>query len=204
VGYKSEFIKRYFLDYARLNCSFTVQLATGDVMRNGGCRDDWTVHLVDTGLHTVTGGRIKRLASLLGRDTFMLTYGDGVSDIDLKELLAFHRRHGMLATVTAVRPPARFGGLIFDGDRVAQFTEKPQIGEGWINGGFFVLEPEVLEYIKGDQTHWEVEPLERLARDGQLMAFRHENFWQCVDHLRDLRLLQSLWDSGEAPWKIWE
>jgi glucose-1-phosphate cytidylyltransferase len=134
----------------------------------------------------------------------MMTYGDGVSNVNLGELLKFHRSHGKLATVTAVRPPARFGGLEFEGDRVARFSEKPQTGEGWINGGFFVLEPKVLDYIDGDATHWEREPLERLAAEGQLMAFRHEDFWQCMDTLRDKRILESLWESGQAPWKVWK
>ena len=207
LGYKGETIKRYFVDYALLNSSFTVQLGSGDVMRRGLCAEDWTVHLVDTGLHTNTGGRIKRLADQIGRDTFMLTYGDGVANVDLKELLVFHRRHGKLATVTAVRPPARFGGLDLSSSvndcRVRNFTEKPQIGEGWINGGFFVLEPSVLNYIESDETSWQAEPMERLAREGQLMAYRHAGFWQCMDTYRDLKLLESLWSSGEAPWKVW-
>jgi len=207
LGYKGEVIKRYFVDYARLNSSFTVQLGSGDVMRRGLCAEDWTVHLADTGLHTNTGGRIKRLAEFIGRDTFMLTYGDGVCNVNINELTAFHRRHGKLATVTAVRPPARFGGLDLAEDandaRVQNFTEKPQIGEGWINGGFFVLEPKVLDYIAGDDTSWQAEPLERLAQEGQLMAYRHDGFWQCMDTVRDLKLLESLWASGKAPWKIW-
>jgi glucose-1-phosphate cytidylyltransferase len=152
---------------------------------------------------TATGGRLKRLAGHLGDGTFMLTYGDGVADVPCRELLDFHRSHGRLATVTAVRPPARFGGLAFDGDLVSEFIEKPQIGEGWINGGFFVLEPGVLDYIDGDDIVWEREPLERLAEDGQLAAYRHEGFWQCVDTLRDLRYLEELWRSGHAPWKLW-
>ena len=204
LGYKGDVIKRYFLDYARLNSSFTVHLGSGDVLRQRACPEDWTVHLVDTGIQTITGGRVKRMRSLIGRETFMMTYGDGVCNIHLAKLLDFHQRHGKLATVTAVRPPARFGGLIFDGDRVTQFTEKPQAGEGWINGGFFVLEPGVLEYIAGDETHFEREPLENLASDGELMAYRHDDFWQCVDTLRDLRLLENLWATGKAPWKMWE
>jgi len=203
LGYKGESIKRYFLDYARLNSSFTVQFPSGDVLRHASCQDDWTLHLMDTGLHTITGGRIKRLTPLIGHDAFMMTYGDGVSNVDLTKLLAFHREHKKLATVTAVRPPARFGGLVFNGDAVVKFTEKPQAGEGWINGGFFVLEPAVLDYIEGDETHWEGEPLERLAAEGQLVAYRHDDFWQCMDTLRDVRLLESLWTSGNAPWKVW-
>jgi glucose-1-phosphate cytidylyltransferase len=207
LGFKGEVIKRYFVDYALLNSSFTVQLGSGDVLRQGMCTDDWTVHLADTGLHTGTGGRIKRLANSIGRDTFMLTYGDGLANVCMRELLTYHRSHGRLATVTAVRPPARFGGLdITDdvrGPRVRRFTEKPQIGEGWINGGFFVLEPGVMEFIDGDDTCWEAQPLERLAQDGQLMAYRHDGFWQCMDTVRDRRLLEQLWNAGEAPWKVW-
>ncbi|MDQ3819390.1 MAG: sugar phosphate nucleotidyltransferase, partial [Acidobacteriota bacterium] len=155
-------------------------------------------------LLTETGGRVKRIARFIGRETFMLTYGDAVSDLDINALLTFHRGHGRLATVAAARPPARFGGMVFDGNRVVSFEEKPQIGEGWINGGFFVLEPGVAEYIAGDDTAFEREPLERLAEDGQLMAFQHEGFWQCMDTLRDVRLLEGLWQSGRAQWKIWK
>ncbi len=202
LGYKSEVIKRYVLDYYHLQSQLTVSLRSGAVEVHDGGREDWTVHLVDTGLDTQTGGRVKRLARWLGDGPFMLTYGDGVSDVNVADLLAFHRKHGKLATVTAVRPPARFGGLVFDGDLVREFTEKPQVGEGWINGGFFVMEPGVLDYIQGDQTYLEREPLERLAKDGQLVAFRHDGFWQCMDTLRDLKLLESLWESGRAPWKV--
>jgi glucose-1-phosphate cytidylyltransferase len=162
------------------------------------------VELIDTGVATLTGGRIKRLAPYVDNETFMLTWGDGVSDVDLKELLAFHKSHGKLATLTAVRPPARFGHLVFEGENVTQFSEKPQTMEGWINGAFFVLEPGVFEYIDGDDTQWEREPMERLAADGQLMAYRHTSFWQCMDTLRDKRLLEELWQSGNAPWKIWK
>jgi glucose-1-phosphate cytidylyltransferase len=204
LGYRGDSIKRYFLDYARLNSNLTVDLRSGDVMRSQTCSEDWTVHLVDTGLHTMTGGRMKSLAPLIGRETFLMTYGDGVCGMDLTKLVAFHRSHGKLATVTAVRPPARFGGLEFDGDRVVKFSEKSQVGEGWINGGYFVLEPSVFDAIDSDDTYWEREPLERLAKAGQLMAYRHDGFWQCMDTLRDLRLLESLWASGAAPWRIWE
>ena len=204
LGYKGEEIKRYFLDYYTLSSSMTINLSNGDVqVHNKGC-EDWTVHLADTGLHTLTGGRVKRLEPWLKEETFMVTYGDGVSDIDLHDLLHFHRSHGRLATVTAVRPPARFGGLIFDGDLVAEFTEKPQIGEGWINGGFLVFEPGVFDYLEGDNTSLEADTLERLAADGQLAAYRHDRFWQCMDTLRDVRLLESLWQDGNAPWKVWE
>lgn len=204
LGYKGEVIKNYFLNYYYLRNSITIDLGTGRLEVHDAGREDWTVHLVDTGLPTETGGRIKRMAPWIGKDTFMLTYGDGVANVSARKLLEFHRSHGKLATVTAVRPAARFGGLNFDGDLVAKFVEKPQIGEGWINGGFFVLEPGVLDYIEGDETILEREPLERLAEEGQLVAYRHEDFWQCVDTLRDVRLLESLWQSGSVPWKMWE
>jgi len=202
LGYRADVVKRYFLDYYRLRSDLTVT-GDGSVEVHDGERDNWRIHLVDTGIETQTGGRIARLAPHLRDTTFMLTYGDGVADVDVRELLEFHRSHGKLATVTAVRPPARFGGLVFDGDLVAEFTEKPQIGEGWINGGFFVLEPAVLDYIDGDAAIWERDPLERLAREGQLAAYRHEGFWQPMDTLRDVRLLQSLWDAGDVPWRVW-
>lgn len=204
LGYKGEVIKRYFLDYYTLNGSMTINLSNGSVdVREKEC-EDWTVHLMDTGLHALTGGRIKRLESWLKDDTFMVTYGDGVSNINLQELLKFHRSHGRLGTVSAVRPPARFGGLIFEGDLVARFTEKPQAGEGWINGGFLVLEPEIFKYLKGDSSSLESDLLEQLAADGQLAAYRHDDFWQCMDTLRDVRLLENLWQSGKSPWKVWE
>jgi glucose-1-phosphate cytidylyltransferase len=203
AGYKSELIKRYFLDYASLNGNMTVQLSTGAVERHDREADAWTVHIIDTGIDTQTGGRLKRLEPWLGESTFMLTYGDGVCDIDLSELLAFHRAHRCTATVTAVRPPARFGGLVFDNGLVTEFTEKPQIGEGWINGGFMVVEPSIFEYLRGDESILESDALERLAQDRQLAAYRHERFWQCMDTLRDKRLLESLWNSGQAPWKRW-
>lgn len=204
LGYKSEVIKRYFLDYYSLNGSMSINLSSGEVKTHAKESEDWTVHLIDTGLHTYTGGRVKRLERWLEGGTFMVTYGDGVSDIDLADLLRFHRAHGRIATVTAVRPPARFGGLIFDGDLVTDFTEKPQIGEGWINGGFLVLEPEVFNYLSGDQSSLEADALEKLAADKQLCAYRHDRFWQCMDTMRDMRLLESLWQSGEVPWKVWE
>jgi glucose-1-phosphate cytidylyltransferase len=204
LGYKGEFIKRYFAEYFLQDHDLTIDLATGQTVFDGGAsRFDWRVHLIDTGQDTMTGGRIKRLQSHIGNETFMLTWGDGVSDVDLHRLLAFHRSHGRLATMTAVRPPARFGHLEFVGDRVAKFSEKPQTAEGWINGAFFVLEPKVFDYIAGDATQWEREPLERLAEDEQLMAWRHDGFWQCMDTLRDKILLQKLWEKG-APWRIWD
>ena len=203
LGYRAEVVKRYFLDYYRLRNDLTIT-GDGKVEVHDGSPEDWRIDLVDTGIETQTGGRIKRLADRLREGTFMLTYGDGVADVPCADLLEFHRSHGKLATVTAVRPPARFGGLMFDGDLVSDFVEKPQIGEGWINGGFFVLEPGVLDYIDGDDTIWERDPLERLAQEGQLAAFRHEGFWQPMDTLRDVRLLRTLWDSGDTPWKVWE
>lgn len=203
LGYKGEVIKRFFLDYPHINSSFTVRLDSGHISQYQPCREDWTVHLIDTGMHTITGGRIKRLGSLIGNETFMMTYGDGLANVNLRELLEFHRAHGKLATVTAVRPPARYGALVFRNDRVVRFSEKPLNGEGWVNGGFFVLEPNVMEYIEGDETHWEREPLDRLAAEGSLMAFHHECFWQSMDTLRDVRLLENLWANGAPPWKVW-
>jgi glucose-1-phosphate cytidylyltransferase len=205
LGYKAEVVKTYFLNYHYLRNDISVNLKNGEVQihkqRN---HNDWLVHLVDTGLHTETGGRLKRLTSLIGSEPFFLTYGDGVANVNLTEQLAFHHSHGKLATVTAVRPPARFGGLELDGNRVTQFAEKPQVGEGWINGGFFILDPLVLDYIEGDATLWERGPMEQLAREGQLQAYRHPGFWQCMDTLRDVRYLDSLWNEGNAPWKVWE
>jgi glucose-1-phosphate cytidylyltransferase len=203
VGYKGELIKHYFVDYARLDGSMTVDVARGHVDQHEREADEWIVHLVETGQDTQTGGRIKRLEPWIGDETFMVTYGDGVADVDLKELLRFHRRHGRIATVTAVRPPARFGGLVFEGDLVAEFTEKPQIGEGWINGGFLVFEPAIFDYLHDDRTVLEADALEQLAEERQLVAYKHERFWQCMDTLRDKRLLEALWASGEAPWKLW-
>jgi glucose-1-phosphate cytidylyltransferase len=204
LGYKSEVIKKYMVDYSSLNSNLTVNLQSGEIKMCGGYKPDWDIELIDTGLYTNTGGRIKRLAPYVNNETFMLTWGDGVSDINIHDLLAFHRSHGKLATLTAVRPPARFGHLELDGDQVMEFSEKPQTREGWINGAFFVLEPEIFNYIAGDETQWEKEPLEKLAEDGQLMAYKYDGFWQCMDTLRDKRRLESLWDSGHAPWKTWE
>jgi glucose-1-phosphate cytidylyltransferase len=204
LGYKGEVIKKYIVDYCNLHSNLTVKVKNGEVLVHDGPAQDWTVELVDTGMRTQTGGRIKRLAPYIGNETFMLTWGDGVSDVNLNDLLAFHRAHGKLATVTAVRPPARYGYMNFDGDKVVEFNEKPQIGEGWINGAFFVLEPQIFDYIDGDNIVWEREPLERLARDGQLMAYKHTSFWQCMDTLREKHYLESLWEAGNAPWKTWE
>ena len=204
LGYKGEIIKRYMLDYCALSSDLTVNLENGDRILHRNSKLDLKVQLTDTGLHTQTGGRIKRLAPFMGDGTFMLTWGDGLSDINLHDLLAFHRSHGKLATLTAARPPARYGHLRLNGDVIEEFSEKPQTGEGWINGAFFVLEPGIFDYIEGDDTQWEKEPLENLAKDGQLMAYRHKSFWQCMDTLREKYILQRYWDSGEAPWKIWD
>ena len=204
LGYKGFQIKDYFVNYHRQACPLTVKLATGEVTLHASPREDWTVHLLDTGADTQTGGRLQRIAEFVGHETFMLTYGDGVSNVDLRQLLAFHRQHGKIATITAVRVPARFGGLHIEDDVVTDFIEKPQIGEGRINGGFFVLEPEVLNYLEGDQVPFELGPITRLACDKQLMAYQHDGFWQCMDTLRDVRQLEELWQSGRAPWKIWK
>lgn len=203
LGYKGEVIKKYFVDYSTLSGSLTVNTATGRMAVHGHGSDDWNVHLIETGSNTNTGGRVKRMATQLQDGVFLATYGDGVSDVNIDDLLRFHRSHGKLATLTAVRPPARFGGLVFQGDMVAEFTEKPQIGEGWINGGFLVLEPGVFEYLPGDETSLEAQTMEHLAKIGQLAAYRHEGFWQCMDTLRDVKLLESLWQQGRAPWKVW-
>ena len=202
LGYRGELIKQYFSQYAALSGELTVHTTDGVVERNGTQVDDWTVHLVDTGLDTATGGRMRRVAHLLD-STFMMTFGDGVSDVDIPRLIAFHRAHGKLATITAVRPPARFGHVEIRGDQVVEFSEKPQTGEGWINGGYMVLEPAVLDYIDSDDMYFQTEPMERLAADGQLMAYRHESFWQCMDTTRDRGMLEALWQSGRAPWRIW-
>ena len=204
LGYKGEYVKQFFADYHALHSDhLKVDLRSGALTAFDSRSEDWIVELVETGLDTATGGRIKRLESYLGGQTFFMTWGDGVANVDLRELLSYHHSHGRLATVTAVRPTARFGRLDLEADRVVRFTEKPQLETGWINGAFFVLEPGVFEYIDGDDTQWEREPLERLAKDGELMAYRHGGFWQAMDTLRDKKLLQSLWESGEAPWRIW-
>ena len=204
LGYRGEMIKRFFLEYCSLSSSMRLDLGSGKVESDDSECEDWIVHLRNTGQDTNTGGRVKRLQPFLQDGTFMLTYGDGVCDVDLSKLLAFHRSHGLIATVTAVRPPARFGGLVFDGDVVADFTEKPQIGEGWINGGFFVFEPALFDYLDDDDTSLEADALERLAADRKLAAYRHEGFWQCMDTLRDKRLLESRWNDQSAPWKVWD
>jgi len=203
LGYKGECIKRWMVEYSSLAADLKVDLSTGSVESSSTETDDWMVNLVDTGQPTATGGRIRRLAPHLDDGTFMLTWGDGVSTVDLDELLAFHRSHGKLVTLTAVRPPARFGHLEITDGVITEFSEKPQTGEGWINGAFFVCEPGVFDYIEGDDTQFEREPLENLAKDGELMAYQHGGFWQCMDTIRDRKYLQELWDQGQAPWKVW-
>jgi glucose-1-phosphate cytidylyltransferase len=207
-GYRGEVIKEYFLDYRCAGSDFTVDLASGDVSVHRSAREPWRVTLVDTGLDTMTGGRLRRVREHLDDETFCLTYGDGVADVAIGDLIDFHRRSGALATLTAVQPPGRFGALTLrpGEDRIASFLEKPTTGDGgnaaWINGGYFVLEPEVLDHIDGDDTVWEREPLERLAKAGQLAAYRHEGFWQPMDTLRDRHVLEELWASGQAPWRV--
>ena len=204
LGYKGEVIKSYFLNFYAVNSDITVDLESGRTTIHDGLRPKWRIDLVDTGLNTQTGGRLKRLKEWLGKDgTFMFTYGDGIADLDLQALYRFHRSHGKLATVTTVRAPARFGRIGFEGDLVADFNEKSASGEGWINGGFFVADVGVLDYIDGDDTAWEREPIERLALAGQLMGFRHSGFWSCMDTLKEKTWLEELWASGAPPWKIW-
>ncbi len=203
LGYKAEMVREYFLHYHHASRDLTVRLADGKATTHGPPTEDWTVHMIDTGLATQTGGRLSRLRRWIGDGTFCLTYGDGVSDVDISKLVAFHKAHGKLATVTAVRPAARFGGIDLDGDVVKKFAEKDQTSEGWINGGFFVLESKVLDYIDGDDTLWERGPLEQLAAAGQLRAFRHEGFWSPMDTMRDVNQLEAHWASGHAPWKTW-
>jgi len=202
LGYKGDVIKDYFLNYHARQSDLEVHLRSGRVEYANPTSEDWRVSLIETGTNTMTGGRLLRLKPLLhSLGTFMLTYGDGVSDVDITGLLEFHRAHGRLGTVTAVRPPVRFGELVVEESRVASFQEKPQTGEGWINGGFFVFEPQVFDFIADDSTMLEREPLERLTQQGQLMAYHHEGYWQCMDTLRDKHQLEELWASGKAPWK---
>jgi glucose-1-phosphate cytidylyltransferase len=204
LGHKGEFIKQFFLDYYRISRDVTIDLGQGHVeVRNNLDTEDWIVHLESTGLESLTGERIRRLKSKLVGETFMVTYGDGVSDVNFTDLLAFHKRTSKLATVTAVRPPARFGGLIIDGDIVADFTEKPQAGEGWINGGFLVFEPGVFDFISEGNVSLEAGVLEKLTDAGELACYKHDQFWQCMDTTRDLRILRDLWEGGRAPWKVW-
>lgn len=205
LGYKSEVIKKYFHDVFRLSGNMTIDLSKNEINARRRFEENWLIHLEETGLHSMTGGRLGRLKPYLNKETFCLTYGDGVANVDISKVIDFHKKHGKIATVTAVRPPARFGGIkLAPQGQVETFLEKPQIGEGWINGGFFVFEPEIFDYIEGDQTILESHVLENLAKEGQLFAYEHNDFWQCMDTLRDKRLLESLWQEGKAPWKIWK
>ncbi|WKJ92019.1 glucose-1-phosphate cytidylyltransferase [Methylomonas montana] len=205
LGYKGYVIKEFFFNYYRHTSDLLIDLKTGEHQILNSQSEDWKVTLIDTGPETMTGGRLKRVASYLGDETFCLTYGDGLSNIDITAELAFHRANGKLATVAAVQPPGRFGVLNMDKNKhVTSFEEKPSDEIGWINGGFFVLEPKAIDYIEGDATSWERAPLSNLARDGQLAAFQHTGFWQPCDTLRDKRDLECLWDSGSAPWRVWD
>jgi len=205
LGYKGEVVKQYFLNFYAINSDISVDLSTGaTTIYDSGKQHSWKVHLVDTGLYTQTGGRLKRLQRWLANDeTFMFTYGDGVADLDIGALLKFHKAHGRLATVTTVRSPARFGRLVLRGDEIVEFFEKPEAGEGWINGGVFVLNRKAIEYADSDDAIWERDAVERLTRDGQLMGFRHYGFWSCMDTIKEKNMLEELWTSGKAPWKIW-
>ena len=203
LGYKADLVKEYFLNYRSLNADFTVDLSSGYIESHQSDDLDWRVTLADTGLNSMTGGRVKRLQSFIGNDPFMLTYGDGVANVNLDQLLRFHKSHGKMVTVSAVRPSARFGELEINDQRVTAFQEKPQTGQGWVNGGFFVIEPEFFDLIEGDKTILEREPLEKAAAMGELMAFRHEGYWQCMDTKRDRDHLEGLWASGDVPWKVW-
>jgi glucose-1-phosphate cytidylyltransferase len=201
LGYKSELVKEYFLNYRSLNSDFTINLGSGALTSHQEDDVDWRVTLVDTGLNSMTGGRVKRMQDYVGNETFLLTYGDGVADIKIDELVKFHKNHGKMVTVTAVHPGARFGELDLNGDVVASFKEKPQTTQGWINGGFFVIEPEFFNYIDGDDTILEKGPLERVAEINELMSYRHNGFWQCMDTKRDRDALEELWKTNNAPWK---
>lgn len=203
LGYKGYLLKEYFANYYLHQTDVTFDIAGNTMEVHHRRAEPWRVTLVDTGAETMTGGRLRRVAGYLGRETFCMTYGDGVADIDIRRLLDFHTAHGLLATLTAVRAPGRFGALELDDGRVGAFREKPMGDGGWINGGFFVLSPAVMDYVTDDRTVWEQEPLERLACEGQLAAYRHDGFWQPMDTLRDKRHLDELWRTGRAPWKTW-
>ncbi|ACO04300.1 MAG TPA: glucose-1-phosphate cytidylyltransferase [Persephonella sp.] len=204
LGYKGYVIKEYFANYFLHMSDVTIDLKNNQIEVHDVKAEPWKVTLVDTGLNTMTGGRIKRIKNYIGNETFMLTYGDGVGNINIKELLEFHKKHGRYATLTAVQPSGRFGALDLEDVQVKAFKEKPKGDGAWINGGFFVLEPQIFDYIEGDETIWERDPLENLAKDGQLMAYKHTGFWKPMDTLRDKRELESLWQSGNPPWKVWE
>jgi len=202
LGYKSELIKEYFLQYRNLNNDFTVNLGTGQINTHKEEVKNWNVTLVDTGIKSMTGGRLKRLKHYIGNETFMLTYGDGISNLDINTLIDFHKSHGKMVTVTAVHPGARFGKLNLKGEKIISFQEKPQTGEGWVNGGFFVMEPEFINLIEDDETILELSPLEIAASKDEMRAFLHDGYWQCMDTVRDRENLEKVWQSGNAPWKI--
>ncbi|MBC8485559.1 MAG: glucose-1-phosphate cytidylyltransferase [Bacteroidetes bacterium] len=202
LGYKAEVIKEYFLTFNAINSDFSLELSTGKVTTHNSGGMDWNVTLVDTGRDSMTGGRVKRLESFIGNESFLLTYGDGVADIDIDTLVKFHKNHGKMITITAVHPVARFGELKIDGDCVKSFKEKPQVTRGWINGGFFVCQPQFFDLIEGDNTVLEAEPLERVAANGELMAYKHKGFWQCMDTKRDKDLLEEMWQQDRAPWRV--
>jgi len=201
LGYKAEVIKEYFLNYRTLNSDFTVDLSSGNVVAHQQDAVDWKVTLVDTGLNSMTGGRVKRMQDFIGNEPFLLTYGDGVADIDLDALIKFHKDHGKMVTVSAVHPGARFGELDINNNVVTSFKEKPQVTQGWINGGYFVIEPEFFDLIEGDSTILEKSPLEKAAQMGELMSYQHNGFWQCMDTKRDRDSLEDLWEADSAPWK---
>ncbi len=202
LGYKAEIIKEYFLNYHYLNTDFSVDLSTGEKKIHNKVDLNWKITMVDTGINTMTGGRVKRMQKIIGDETFLLTYGDGLSNINLTKLIEFHKKHGKLVTVSAVHPGARFGEIDIDGETVKSFTEKPQINSGWINGGFFVIEPDFFKYIYNDETILERDPLELAVKNGELMAYCHDDFWHCMDTVRDKESLEELWASGKPPWKI--
>lgn len=201
LGYKAEVVKEYFLNYRALNSDFTINLKSGDISPHQLDDIDWQVTLVNTGEHSMTGGRVKRMQSFIGNETFLLTYGDGLANINLEDLISFHRSHGKMVTVSAVRPTARFGELEINHMQVSSFQEKPQLHDGWINGGYFVVEPEFFEFIAGDEVVLERGPLEAATKAGELMAYKHDGFWHCMDTKRDHDLLEALWEKG-APWII--
>ncbi|NVM91800.1 glucose-1-phosphate cytidylyltransferase [Variovorax sp. SG517] len=205
LGYKGYVIKEFFFNYYRHMSDMSIDLRNGDHQILNSQAEDWRITLVDTGAETMTGGRLKRVAKYLDNETFCLTYGDGLSDVDIGAEVEFHKRHGKLATVLAVQPPGRFGVLNIDANqKVSSFEEKPSDEIGWINGGFFVLEPKAIDYVADDTTSWERAPLMNIARDGELAGFQHHGFWQPCDTLRDKRELEALWHSGKAPWRTWE
>jgi len=204
LGYKGEIIKNYFINYQDAKTNISVDVSTGEIKRYDTHNENWIVHLLDTGHDTQTGGRIKRAMQFAGKERVMATYGDGLSNVNISKLLEFHKSHGKLATLTAVRPPSRFGEINLTGNQVVDFKEKHQIGKGWINGGFFVFEPEVADYIEEDDMPFERYPLQTLSKEGQLMAYKHAGFWQPMDVIREKQYLEELWQKGNAPWKVWD